>query len=303
MDMTGFARRIGIGLLAGVLWCGIAVGQGWQHLGKVQRVEKLKDGVELTSGAAKVRITVFRDGIFRIRVAPDGRFPKDFSWAVIESPEPPAVKIEENQKEIQILSGNVIATVQKSPLLITFFDAAGTVDLADEPDLPMACNGKRIHIWKKMPRIMEGQGGTVSGAPTLDARLPAMPLFVLSGIARAGDRQNSSREENTCGHHLSRYRLSAGLCALHDQPGILSHVRENDFGFSRSGNAHDFDHRPAHQERSEPWLRALRLRDEERYVCEESRRLSLRRCRLTLRTRDSRFYFDSRAGMVGLALL
>jgi alpha-glucosidase len=151
MDMTGFARRIGIGLLAGVLWCGIAVGQGWQHLGKVQRVEKLKDGVELTSGAAKVRITVFRDGIFRIRVAPDGRFPKDFSWAVIESPEPPAVKIEENQKEIQILSGNVIATVQKSPLLITFFDAAGTVYLADEPDLPMAWNGKRIHIWKKMP--------------------------------------------------------------------------------------------------------------------------------------------------------
>jgi len=149
--MTGLARSIGIGLLAGVLWCGIAVGQGWQHLGKVQRVEKLKDGVELTSGAAKVRITVFRDGIFRVRVAPDGNFPKDFSWAVIESPEPPAVKIEENQKEIRILSGNVIATIHKSPLLIQFSDAAGMVYLADEPAMPMAWNGKRIHTWKKMP--------------------------------------------------------------------------------------------------------------------------------------------------------
>jgi alpha-glucosidase len=151
MDMTGFARRIGIGLLASALGYGIAFAQGWQHVGKVQRVEKLKDGVELTSGAAKVRVTVFRDGIFRVRVAPDGNFPKDFSWAVVESVEPPAVKIEENQKEIRIISGNVIAAIQRAPLLINFSDAAGTVYLADEPHLPMAWNGKRMHIWKKMP--------------------------------------------------------------------------------------------------------------------------------------------------------
>src|SRR3989454_911185 len=151
MDMTGFARRIGIGLLGSALWCGIAVGQGWQHLGKVQRVEKLKDGVELTAGTARVRITVFCNGIYRVRVAPDGNFPKDFSWAVIESPEPHPVKIEENQKEIRIISGNVIAAVQKAPLLIQFSDAAGTVYPADAPSWPMAWNGKRIHIWKKMP--------------------------------------------------------------------------------------------------------------------------------------------------------
>jgi alpha-glucosidase len=149
--MTGLARRIGIGLLASAVGCGIAVAQGWQHIGKVQRVEKMKDGVELTAGAAKVRITAFRDGIFRVRVAPDGNFPKDFSWAVIESPESPAVKVEENQKEIRIISENVIATIQRAPLLINFSDAAGTVYLADEPDLPMAWNGKRVHVWKKMP--------------------------------------------------------------------------------------------------------------------------------------------------------
>ena len=149
--MTAFARRIGIGLLASTLGSGIAAAQGWQHVGKVQRVEKLKDGVELTAGAAKVRVTVFRDGIFRVRVAPDGNFQKDFSWALIESPEPPAVKIEENQKEIRITAGSVVGTVQRAPLLINFSDAAGNALLADEPDLPMAWNGKRVHIWKKMP--------------------------------------------------------------------------------------------------------------------------------------------------------
>ncbi|HKV62807.1 MAG TPA: glycoside hydrolase family 31 protein [Candidatus Acidoferrum sp.] len=149
--MSGLARRMGMGLFASILWCGFLVAQGWQHIGKVQRVEKLKDGVELTAGAAKVRVTVFRDGIFRVRVAPDGNFPKDFSWALIESPEPPAVKVEENQKEVRIISGNVMVAIQRAPLLINFSDAAGNVYLADEPDLPMAWNGNRVHVWKKMP--------------------------------------------------------------------------------------------------------------------------------------------------------
>src|SRR5207245_3077534 len=151
MDMTGIVPRIGTALLAAVLGCAIAVAQGWQHLGKLQHVEKLKDGVELTAGTAKVRVTAFRDGVFRVRVATNGTFPKDFSWAVIESPEPPAVKVEENQKEIRIAAGNTVAIVQRSPLLIDFSDAAGTVLLADEPSLPMAWNGRRIHAWKKMP--------------------------------------------------------------------------------------------------------------------------------------------------------
>ena len=149
--MTRFARRLGIGLFASAFGGGLAVAQGWQHLGKVQRVEKLKDGVELTAGTAKVRLTVFRDGVFRVRVAPNGTFPKDFSWAVIESPEPPAVKFEENQTELKIAAGNVVATIQRSPLLINFCDPAGNVLLADEPNLPMAWNGRRVHAWKKMP--------------------------------------------------------------------------------------------------------------------------------------------------------
>src|SRR5437879_3265825 len=151
MDMTGIVPRIGTALLAAVLGCAIAVAQGWQHLGKLQHVEKLKDGVELTAGAAKVRITAFRDGVFRVRLAPNGTFPKDSSWAVVASPGPPAVKTEETPKQLRIIAGNVIATIQKSPLLIDFSDAAGNVLLADEPTLPMAWSGQRIHAWKKMP--------------------------------------------------------------------------------------------------------------------------------------------------------
>jgi alpha-glucosidase len=149
--MTGFARRVGMGLLASALGCGIALAQGWQHIGKVQRVEKLKDGVEITAGGAKVRVTAFRDGIFRVRLAQGGTFPKDSSWAAVEASEPPGFKVEESQKEIRITAGSVLVTVQRSPLLIDFSDVAGNVLLTDEPSLPMAWSGKRVHIWKKMP--------------------------------------------------------------------------------------------------------------------------------------------------------
>ncbi len=149
--MKTFARRVGMGLLGFAFAGGTVSAQGWQHLGRVQSVEKLKDGVELTAGAANVRLTVFREGVFRVRVAPNGTFPKDFSWAVIESPEAPALTVEEDQKEVRISAGNTVAIVHKSPLLINFSDTAGNVLLADEQSLPMAWNGQRVHAWKKMP--------------------------------------------------------------------------------------------------------------------------------------------------------
>ncbi len=67
-----------------------------------------------------MRVTVFRDGIFRVRVAQTGTFPKDFSWAVIETPEPPAVKVDDSKEEVRVTSGNIVARIRKAPLLIDF---------------------------------------------------------------------------------------------------------------------------------------------------------------------------------------
>jgi alpha-glucosidase len=130
---------------------GPALGDGWQHVGAVQHVEKLRDGVEVTAGNAKIRVTAFRDGVVRVRVAPQGTFPKDSSWAVIETPEPPSVKIDEDRSDVHLSAGIVNVIVHKSPLLLSFADAQGHVIFADEPTLPMAWNGRRIRIWKKMP--------------------------------------------------------------------------------------------------------------------------------------------------------
>jgi alpha-glucosidase len=126
-------------------------GQGWQHLDAVQRVEKRNDGVQLTAGRAKVRITAFREGVFRVRVAPQGTFGRDFSWAVIQSPDRVAVRIEDLSNEVHLAVAGATVIVKKSPLLISFADASGRAFLEDEPNLPMAWDGPRVHVWKKMP--------------------------------------------------------------------------------------------------------------------------------------------------------
>ena len=149
--MSRLARWTGTGLLVCAFSISSAAATGWQHIGNVQRIEKLKDGVELTAGSAKVRITAFRDGVIRVRLAPQGSFPKDFSWAVIESPEPPAISIEDGKSDVRMTVGRLIVIVNKAPLLVTFADSAGQVLLADEPSLPMAWNGSYIHSWKRMP--------------------------------------------------------------------------------------------------------------------------------------------------------
>ena len=155
--MRKLVRCLGTGLpLCAIASAGVFA-QGWHHLGKVERVEVFRegtqDGVELTAGEAKVRIAQVANGIVRVRVAPDGHFPKDFSWALAETPvnSSSPVQIHDGPNEVKMTAGAVSVQVSKSPLLVTFADLSGKVLLADEPSLPMAWNGTQVHIWKEMP--------------------------------------------------------------------------------------------------------------------------------------------------------
>src|SRR3984893_19081984 len=135
--MSAFARRMVVGVLFCVMPGAGSNGQGWRHLGNVQHVEVLPDGAALTAGPAKVRITAFRDGVVLVRVAPQGKFPEDFSWAIVQSPQPPAVKVQDGPNDVRINAGIVNVIVIKTPLLINFVDASGNAILEDPPTLPM----------------------------------------------------------------------------------------------------------------------------------------------------------------------
>jgi alpha-glucosidase len=151
-------------------------GAGWNHVGNVDQVRELKDGVELSAGQAKVRVTFFRGDIIRVRVAANGVFPKDISWAIIQPAEPPAIKVRDEEDEVRVASGAVVVVVKKSPLLINFENEKGKTILADEPSLPMAWNGQRVGVWKKMAQFENYYGlGDKPGA--LNRRNRAFTLW------------------------------------------------------------------------------------------------------------------------------
>ena len=151
--MGGRLRRLLLFVSALFFVCLPCCATGWEHVGNVQKVERLKDGVEITAGNAKVRVSFFRDGIVRVRAGYKGVFPKDYSWAVIETPEPPPFSLKEGKEEVRISSGYIVVQIKKTPLLINFLDSNGNTIVADEPSLPMAWNGPRVEVWKKMPLL------------------------------------------------------------------------------------------------------------------------------------------------------
>ena len=125
--------------------------QGWKTPGAVTNVDILSDGVELTAGTAKVRVTSFREGVIRVRFAPDGGFPKAASWALAEDARPMAVKIDDLPDALRLTAGAVTAVIAKSSLSVRFVDAAGQTLSADEPALPMASAGAKVRVWKSIP--------------------------------------------------------------------------------------------------------------------------------------------------------
>ncbi len=172
-----------IQLCAVLLLVGVRVqAAGWEHLGNVDHVQELQDGAELSAGNAKVRVTFFRADIVRVRVAPSGFFPKDISWAIIQPAEAPPVKIHDAKEEVRIASGDIVVTVNKSPLLITFEDAKGRTILADETSRPMAWDGQRIGVWKKMP-LLENYYGLGDKPGALNRRNRAFTMWNTDSFA------------------------------------------------------------------------------------------------------------------------
>jgi len=121
-----------------------------QSLGGVTGVKQLNNGVELECGSARVRITVERAGIMRVRLAPDGRIRRDHSWSVVESKEPtPEFRLTESEDTITVATDNLAALIQRDPCRITFTDFAGRVICA-EKELGMCWDGEAISCHKRL---------------------------------------------------------------------------------------------------------------------------------------------------------
>ncbi len=87
---------------------------GWQHIGTVTRMKALPNGVEVQAGRARVRIVAISDSVIRVRLAPDGTFQPDFSWAVVQSTRPsPKVTVKNSSQAVEVKHAARLARREK----------------------------------------------------------------------------------------------------------------------------------------------------------------------------------------------
>src|SRR3954468_23226851 len=61
--------------------------QSWQHLAKVDRIERMPTGLVAHAGTSVIEVTAIAPSIARVRISFTGRFDSRPSWAVIKTPE------------------------------------------------------------------------------------------------------------------------------------------------------------------------------------------------------------------------
>lgn len=170
--------RLSLGLcLLAITSFSYAAEDAWQSLGSVTQVHKLSNGVEVTTSVkSAVRVVAISDGVVRVRVAKDGSFPPDHSWAVLPEAikSPPAVQVSDSPQAVEFATSAGKVRIEKSPLRILFLDAAGKILLTDAR--PMAFSGGAFRVWKSMPED-EHYYGLGDKAGPLDRRGQAYSMW------------------------------------------------------------------------------------------------------------------------------
>jgi alpha-glucosidase len=123
--------------------CPLTAPAAWQTLGKVERVQRSDEALELatTSGAA-LRISFVSADVVRVRMSPTGAFADDFSYAVENKPRTPVKLHIDNENGALVLRGPAhsasVRVAQQPQVLIEILDGEGRLVLADDPNRPMA---------------------------------------------------------------------------------------------------------------------------------------------------------------------
>jgi alpha-glucosidase len=154
--------------------------QSGTTLNAVTSSQPLRDGIEIKAGAASLRITALRDDILRVRIAPDGAFPEDSSWAVLPGPRGNSVDVQPQSTEKAAFVGFRTAAldvrVERNPLRLVIRDIAGNVISADAVGRPPEFQLGGFAIHKAMPSD-EHYFGLGDKAGTFDRRNQAYTLW------------------------------------------------------------------------------------------------------------------------------
>ncbi len=123
----------------------------WQTIGPVTGWKAREDGLDLTAGAAAVRIRAVDPGIIRVRCSPSGEFTPDSSWAVLPSNRTAPCTVRDSGTALVLSTSELTLRVRKNPCRLSFFDAQGHLLNQDDSIRGISWGGTEIVDWKTMP--------------------------------------------------------------------------------------------------------------------------------------------------------
>lgn len=124
---------------------------GWTTLGAVTRIRRGDRMVELICGAARVRINGAGEGVVRVRLAPDGEFGRDHSWAVLPAaPTGATWRMEDAGDAVRLVLPEIRVCIQRAPCRISFQTPDGLAFAEDDPRKGMAWDGRDFRCWKRL---------------------------------------------------------------------------------------------------------------------------------------------------------
>ena len=121
------------------------VNAAWQEIGNVTKIAETKiNGVILeTTSGAKASIEFFDLNVIRVRIAPNGEFEREFSYAFdpLMERETPSVKVSQTTSEIILINSNgAKVAIQKTPFSIKVLDKTGEIVVQDDAKNPTSFN-------------------------------------------------------------------------------------------------------------------------------------------------------------------
>jgi alpha-glucosidase len=126
----------------------------WQQVGKWSTYKQEKNTFTFDAVPATVSVTVFTDDIIRVRMLPNGKFPEDFSWAVVGKIDMPAdISSVETDSSLEILTNSLRVCVMKNPTRISFYDKSSSRLInTDNLEKGMSWESKKVNVSKSIPK-------------------------------------------------------------------------------------------------------------------------------------------------------
>ena len=115
--------------------------------------QPLRDGIQIQSGPATLRITALRDDILRVRISSSGTLPEDASWAVSAEMRGKSVDVQAAQENsyVGFRTAALDVRVERNPLRLVVRDLAGNVICADAVERPVKFQLGGFSLYKEMP--------------------------------------------------------------------------------------------------------------------------------------------------------